>query len=682
MSSRSLLVAMLCAAAVTAEFVGGKATRDALFLTSLHVTALPTMLIVTGLFSILLVTVHSRTAGRVSPATLVPASFVASGLLFVVEWLLRPAAPAATAVMVYLHVSGAGPLLASGFWLIVSERFDPRTAKARFGQIAGAGTIGGLLGALLSERVAAELGTPPMLLFLGALQFVAAWLVWVLADRQRVATPTSESATPRVPALSSGPRAIAEAPHLRHLTALVLLGTTSAALLEYLFKTRAVFTFGPGDGLLRFFALYYASTSLISFVLQVVGSTAILRRFGLGMTTSSPSIALLAGSLGGLVAPGFGSLVVARAGESILRGSWFRAGYEQFFTPMSSEEKRTAKPFIDVAIDRMGDAVGGGIIRLVVVFVPLAQYSVILSVAMACSVGAILAASHLNRWYLRTLEKSLVNQGGDIDLGYTKDGATARVVATFRRREARRQQGSLTSATTGSGGSVMTPGNPVALAARAEADDILVLRLGSRERVIEVLSKRDGLLPGLVPHVIPLLAWDSVADYAVFALRKVAEERIGELTDSMLNPAIDVAIRLRLARVFSVCVSQRAADGLMLALDDERPAVRFQAARSLVAIVEKNARVHIDRARIEEVVLREVATGPNLVHVFALLSLILPREPLQIAFRSLNSEDGRLRGTALEYLEEVLPMPIRQALWSFLVTERSQALAPVASVRR
>ena len=33
--------------------------------------------------------------------------------------------------------------------------------------------------------------------------------------------------------------------------------------------------------------------------------------------------------------------------------------------------------------------------------------------------------------------------------------------------------------------------------------------------------------PSLVPHVIPLLAWDPVADDAVLALRKVAEERVG-----------------------------------------------------------------------------------------------------------------------------------------------------------
>ena len=115
----------------------------------------------------------SRPATRtIAPAVLVPGLFALSGLLFLAEWLVRSMAPAATAVTVYLHVSGAGPLLASGFWLIASERFDPRTAKTRFGQIAGAGTLGGLLGALLAERVAAMSGAPTMLLFLAALQFL------------------------------------------------------------------------------------------------------------------------------------------------------------------------------------------------------------------------------------------------------------------------------------------------------------------------------------------------------------------------------------------------------------------------------------------------------------------------------------------------------------------------------
>ncbi len=81
-----------------------------------------------------------------------------------------------------------------------------------------------------------------------------------------------------------------------------------------------------------------------------------------------------------------------------------------------------------------------------------------------------------------------------------------------------------------------------------------------------------------MPHVIPLLAWDPVAEHAMFALRKVAEEHVGQLADALIDPNQDFAVRRRLARVFSVCVSQRAADGLLLGLDDLRFDVRFQAA--------------------------------------------------------------------------------------------------------
>src|SRR5258706_11750366 len=106
-SSRLMPIAMLCAAAVTAQFVGGKATRDALFLASLDFTWLPTMVIVTSAFSILFVVLHGAAAGKLAPSKLVPAYFAGSGLLFLVEWLLTSRAPAVAAVIVYVHISGA-----------------------------------------------------------------------------------------------------------------------------------------------------------------------------------------------------------------------------------------------------------------------------------------------------------------------------------------------------------------------------------------------------------------------------------------------------------------------------------------------------------------------------------------------------------------------------------------------
>ena len=56
----------------------------------------------------------------------------------------------------------------------------------------------------------------------------------------------------------------------------------------------------------------------------------------------------------------------------------------------------------------------------------------------------------------------------------------------------------------------------------------------------------------------------------------------------------------------------------------------------------------------------------SLAHVFTLLALVLPAEPLRIAFRGLHTDDPVLRGTSLEYLQSVLPPDIRGQLWPFL----------------
>jgi hypothetical protein len=142
-------------------------------------------------------------------------------------------------------------------------------------------------------------------------------------------------------------------------------------------------------------------------------------------------------------------------------------------------------------------------------------------------------------------------------------------------------------------------------------------------------------------------------------------------------------------------------------LDDPRFDVRFQSARSLASIVEKNPLVQIDSAQIFAVVLREVAVGrgvwesrrlldgadedkspttldefvrtragESLAHVFTLLSLVLPREPLQIAYRGLQSSDRRLRGTALEYLEGTLPPDLRAGVLPLLVRRPARSVSP------
>ncbi len=383
-----------------------------------------------------------------------------------------------------------------------------------------------------------------------------------------------------------------------------------------------------------------------------------------------------------------------------MRGSLFRTGYEIFYTPIAADEKRAAKSIIDVGFDRVGDAIGGGLVSLLILLPATRQYGAILLAAVACSAVAIVVAKRLSTGYIQTLEKSLIDRAVELDLSDVEDITTRTAVLRTLRTPftagLTRERTGLTTVETS-----LPVGDP-------EVMEILALKSRNRERVLSVLHSEEGLASPLVPHVIPLLAWDPVAEDSVRALRKVAEERVGELIDALLDPNQPFAVRRRLARVFSVCVSQRAVDGLMLGLEDLRFEVRFQCGRSLASIVEKNPRVRIDRERVFDVVRKEVAVGrpvwqshrlldsvddeeqrsfvdeflkdragQSLAHVFTLLSLVLPTAPLQIAYRGLHTDDPKLRGTALEYLEGVLPQDLSQRLWPFLGRDQQPATRDV-----
>ena len=199
----------------------------------------------------------------------------------------------------------------------------------------------------------------------------------------------------------------------------------------------------------------------------------------------------------------------------------------------------------------------------------------------------------------------------------------------------------------------------------ADADVLQILALQSRDanRIRQVLDPRNPIRASLVPHVIPLLEDRAVAGAAMQALQLVADTHGGALVDVLLDPSRTPVVRRRLARALSVCRSQIVADGLLLAIDDPLPDVRAQSARSLFRMRRRHADVRIDADRMLDLVRTELARGaPDLRHIFTLLSFVLPVRPLRAAYRGLRGDDTQARGTALEYLHEVLPKDIRSAL--------------------
>ena len=144
----------------------------------------------------------------------------------------------------------------------------------------------------------------------------------------------------------------------------------------------------------------------------------------------------------------------------------------------------------------------------------------------------------------------------------------------------------------------------------------------------------------------------------------------------------------------------------MRGLKDSRFEVRFSCGRALSRICSSDPTLSPTAESVYAATLHEIATAKRLSdapkvidryedqadstrdasswqspdirleHIFRLLSLCLPRELLHIAFQALQTNDSYLRGTALEYLESVLPAGIRENLLQFLEASPRPATNP------
>jgi len=109
------------------------------------------------------------------------------------------------------------------------------------------------------------------------------------------------------------------------------------------------------------------------------------------------------------------------------------------------------------------------------------------------------------------------------------------------------------------------------------------------------------------------------------------------------------------------CPSTISRDGLRAGLESDVLEIRLRCGRALLALTERHPELEAPFPTALALAERELRGGgqPQSLreHVFNLLALALEREPVQIAARAFATDDIYVRGTALEYLETVLPLP-------------------------
>jgi hypothetical protein len=679
------------AAALVAQQVIGKALRDTLFLGSFGIEKLPYAMAAGAVLSGLFVLGVSRAGVGRTPRRVARGALLLSMALLLAAWAVSARSLHGAAALTYLHAGAVSAATVSIFWSLVSESFNPYTARGAVSRIMAGATLGGVLGGLVTWRAARWVAATDLLPLAAALNLVC------FAAVSRLRRGALHAAVPKVQGGGLRPL-LAEVRPLRSLALLVLAGAATQAILDYLLSSAAVTSLGTGPRLLSFFAIFQTAVGVLSFLVQVGVSRSALERFGVGPALAASPLFLLGGLLAGTYASPLAAAVLLRGTDGVVGASLHRSAYEVLFAPIEPRKKRAWKPLLDVACDRVGMLIGSALVALVAVLAPAVARPVLLGAVAALAFARIILTPRLETGYRESLAENLrrgrvgLSGVGVLDRGTVS--AISRVSEEMNRPAMLREIASLRSeqerAPEPEGGrlSIAAFDLPVypepdedagSPDAGPDEDDVLVtlgeLRSGDERRVAAVL-RRLRSEPLLAPQVVALLADDSVARDAADWLTALEPAPIGLLTDALLSEALSDNTRRRVARLLGKIADPRAAAGLVDAL----PVVPAGVRPGVVdAIARASERTPLAREPLLDAVRRFASEQRgeepvSLEPIFSLLAAAYPGEPVRAALRALE-RGGDGRGTALEWLDVLLPQDVKLALLPRIV-RRGERVRP------
>jgi hypothetical protein len=457
--------------------------------------------------------------------------------------------------------------------------------------------------------------------------------------------------------------------YLWTLALLVSSTAAASAFADFSLKHAAVDHFGSAEALVRFFAVFYTVASLLSFLLQALCARFLFETVGLGGTLAiSPMLCVGLGAVAAL-SPSFLSVGALRGADMALGPSLFKSAFEPLFTPLASTTKRATKSLIDVVFDKGGDACASLLILLVSLGGPLLVERAPLLLATFAFALALLLALRARQGYVAELEASLRAGTVSVEAVETEDPAARLTLsATTLGIDRDKLREEIARARRERAAAVAAAPAPV-VEDRAAVQQILAdvrTLLETNLPALRALLSRPHLDPRLAAFVVPHLANDQLAKLTLTALRAMGPDVVGLLADVMLSDQQPLTIRRRVPHVLRALRGPRVASALRRALAADALEVRYRAALALLEVT-RDEREHLPESKeVFALALAEIERGPlsqdAADHVFALLSLCTARGAMELVRQGLKTDDRKLRGTALEYLESLLPEAVRSPL--------------------
>jgi len=262
----------------------------------------------------------------------------------------------------YVWVSLFSLFHISVFWSFMADLFTKEQSKRLFAFIAAGASAGAAAGPLAAASIVNDVGNDNLMLIASAMLIVATPLVFYL-QRLKVTDLHNEAVTADLSAARMGGRWWAgfrdfvTSPYLLAIGAFILLYTAISSFV-YFEQTNLLRDYASEERT-AILASLAAIVNILTFGLGLFVTGRLVSRLGMGFTLALMPVIIGAGLLILAFAPILTVLLVLQIARQSGNYGVTRPAREMLFTSVDREVRFKAKPVIDVAVYRGGDAVWG-----------------------------------------------------------------------------------------------------------------------------------------------------------------------------------------------------------------------------------------------------------------------------------------------------------------------------------
>jgi AAA family ATP:ADP antiporter len=324
------------------------------------------------MFTVVLVTMiaanalFSMTVARMSRRKFIPIAYrffiVNLIIFFVLMQYMPPGKQRWVDACFFVWVSVFNLFATAVFWSFMTDLFTTEQGKRLFGFIAVGGSLGGILGPIITTTLVHHVSTGVLLLICAGMLEIAAQIVrFFPAEFRNNDAPSAEDAAAEKPIggkFWDGVTHICKSPYLFALFLFILLYTLTStwAYFQQAELTKAGFV----DKAARtaFFAKLDLSVNTLTLFLQIFITGRLMKFLGVTVTLLFMPVLSLFGFAAMGFAPVLGVLATFQVARRATTFAFMRPAREVLFTVLRREDKYKAKSFIDTFGYRCGDQFG------------------------------------------------------------------------------------------------------------------------------------------------------------------------------------------------------------------------------------------------------------------------------------------------------------------------------------